>query len=62
MSIRSSFDDTYNSFVNGNLKQFVAQFNELDRKADFIDYISVHLNQPELVLEMMKSYFNISSR
>jgi len=61
MSIRSDYDDALDSFVNGQKRQFVKQFDELESKSDFIDYIC-DLGRADEVLEMLKSYFNIKAR
>lgn len=62
MSVRAQYDDLYNNYINGNLTDFVHQFHSINTKSNFIDYISIDLDQPGLAIEMMKTYFNYESK
>ncbi len=58
--MRNEFDDIYNSVINGQHKQAFNQFVLLDLAdiPDLIDYLNEELNQPEVFISLMKTYFN----
>lgn len=64
MSMRTKFDEIYNSMVNGQRKQAIFQASDLDGydTAELLDYIAKELNQPEVALDFAKSYFRITFR
>lgn len=62
--MRTNYDEIYNSIVNGQFRQFVEQFEELDNtgKAEFMNYIVYELDQPDLLVRAMQAYFHIKAR
>lgn len=60
----TKYDDLYDSIVNGQFKQFVDQFDELDssEKSDCMNYIAYELSQPDLIIRAMQAYFHIKTR
>lgn len=56
---REDADRVYNSIINGQHKQAVAQLIEigLDSAPDVLDYLAKELNQPETAIKLAKSYF-----
>lgn len=55
----NKYDDVYDSFINGNRQQFVRQFDELEDKADFINYMVSDLYITHTLIAMIKLYFTI---
>ena len=62
MTKREQYNSTYDSFINGQQRQFVRKFDKLCSKADFIDYIYKELAQIDTAIDMIKLYFNIKGR
>jgi len=62
--MNTKYDDLYDSIVNGQFKQFVNQFDDLDsgEKSDCINYIAYELGQHDLVIRAMQAYFHIKAR
>jgi len=62
--IREQYDEIYNSMINGQRSQAVEQLITmgLDEAADVLDYFTNELNQPEVALDLAKSYFRKVSR
>ena len=61
MTIRSQYDNMYDNYINGNLKDFARQFHSFENKADFIDYVVTELDHPAMAIAMMKTYFNLEN-
>lgn len=61
MSLQAEFEEVLDSFINGQKRQFVEQFDNLTQQSDFIDYVC-DLGYRDLIIDMMKSYFNIKGR
>ncbi len=62
--MREQFDTIYNSMVNGQRRQALEQCQTmgLDMMPELIDYLTDDLNQPEIALDLVKSYFRIITR
>jgi hypothetical protein len=62
--MREQYDNIYNSMINGQRKQAIEQLKTLglDNAPDVIDYFTNDLNQPEIALDLAKSYFYITAR
>ena len=58
-SLEEQFRDVYSSFVNGQGRQMVDQFDELDcyEKADFLD--SIWMSGDNLTREFMIRYYRV---
>lgn len=59
MSLRQQFDEIFNSHINGNGRQLVQQFDELngDEKAEFISYMRDELGRADEVIDLLRRYF-----
>lgn len=62
--MNTKYDDLHDSIVNGQFRQFVDQFDDLDssEKSDCINYIAYDLDQSDLVIRAVKAYFHIKAR
>ena len=62
MSDRTTFDDIYDSLINGQNKQVVRQIQEmgLHKVPDMLDYFSDELCNQEVAVRAMKIYFAIT--
>ena len=62
--VREKFDEIYSSMINGQRSQAINQLKELglDNAPEVIDYLSIEINQPEIALDLIKSYFRITTR
>lgn len=62
--MNTKYDELYDSIINGQFRQFVDQFDDLDssEKSDCMNYIAYELDQPDLVIRAMQAYFHIKAR
>lgn len=63
MGKRSQFDEIYDSMVNGQRRQALDQLKNnvgLAYANEVLDYIALELEQPEVALDLAKSYFRIT--
>jgi hypothetical protein len=62
--MNTKYNDLYDSIVNGQFRQFVNQFDDLDssEKSDCLNYIAYDLNQSDLAIRAMQAYFHIKAR
>lgn len=59
MSDRDTFDEIYNSMVNGQRRQAIKQAIEmgLSNVPELLDYLIDDLNQPEVARDFCNAYF-----